>query len=253
MNGTESSCSSLMSSRSISQLLITAAADLREAVDRLTFGPPVTHVYNPLRYAWSAHEMYLRRFAAGRRRVLFLGMNPGPFGMAQTGVPFGEIAAVRDWMGINTPVNRPANEHPARRVEGFACPRSEVSGRRLWGFFAKRFSDAPDFFRDHLVVNYCPLAFMEESGSNRTPDKLPAHELEPLYAACDTHLRRVVAALEPEWFVGVGAFAEQRFRKLFADDGLKIGTILHPSPASPAANRGWEPVVERQLRELGIW
>ena len=35
------------------------------------------------------------------KRVVFLGMNPGPFGMAQVGVPFGEVAAVRDWLRID--------------------------------------------------------------------------------------------------------------------------------------------------------
>ena len=30
-----------------------------------------------------------------------------------------------------------------------------------------------------------------------------------------------------------------------------IGTILHPSPASPKANRGWASIAERELQELG--
>ncbi len=237
----------------VTSQLVKAAAELRDAVDQLDFGPPVTHVYNPLRYAWRAHETYLKRFASGPRRVLFLGMNPGPFGMAQTGVPFGEIAAVCDWMAIDAPVDRPANEHPARPVEGFACPRSEVSGRRLWGLFARKFPRANDFFAEHFVVNYCPLAFMESSGRNRTPDKLPAEELAALYELCDAHLRSVVAALDPEWLIGVGGFAEKRFEKLFDGTGRKIGTMLHPSPASPAANRGWDTAAEKALRELGVW
>lgn len=242
-----------MATSSFSRKLIAAAAELRDAVDHLAFAPPVTHVYNPLRYAWRSHEIYLRRFGHGRKRVLFLGMNPGPFGMAQTGVPFGEIAAVRDWMGIATPVDRPTNEHPARPVEGFACRRSEVSGRRLWGLFARRFSRADDFFAEHFVVNYCPLAFLEESGRNRTPDRLPAMELTALHGLCDAHLRSVVGILQPEWLIGVGGFAEKRFREALGKGGFKIGTILHPSPASPAANRGWEAAAERQLQDLAVW
>jgi single-strand selective monofunctional uracil DNA glycosylase len=237
----------------VTSQLVKAAAELRDAVDQLDFAPPVTHVYNPLRYAWRAHETYLKRFANSPRRVMFLGMNPGPFGMAQTGVPFGEIAAVRDWMGIDVPVDRPANEHPARPVEGFACPRSEVSGRRLWGLFARKFARAEEFFAGHFVVNYCPLAFMESGGRNRTPDKLPAEELAALYELCDAHLRSVVGALNPEWLIGVGGFAEKRFEKLFGGTGRKIDTILHPSPASPAANRGWDTAAEKALRELWVW
>jgi len=238
---------------STSRKLAAAAATLRDTVDRLVFAPPVTHVYNPLRYAWRSHELYLRRFGHGPKRVLFLGMNPGPFGMAQTGVPFGEIAAVRDWMGLNAPVNRPAHEHPARPVTGFACARSEVSGRRLWGLFARHFPRADDFFAEHFVMNYCPLAFMEETGRNRTPDQLPPSELTALYQLCDEHLRSVVGILQPEWLIGVGGFAGKRLREALGETDFKIGTILHPSPASPAANRGWDAAAEQQLQALKIW
>src|ERR1041384_7316232 len=228
--------------------LIAAARRLRDAVDRLSFAPPVTHVYNPLRYAWSAHEIYLRRYGDGPKRVLFLGMNPGPFGMAQTGVPFGEVAAVRDWLGIRARIRKPPREHPRRPIQGFACPRSEVSGRRLWGLFARRFGTAEEFFQAHFVANYCPLAFLEKSGRNVTPDKLPAREVAPLYAACDRHLRRVIAALQPEWLIGVGHFAERRAQRLLTNSRVRLGKILHPSPASPAANRDWAGQVTRQLQ-----
>ncbi|HOO93245.1 MAG TPA: single-stranded DNA-binding protein, partial [Opitutales bacterium] len=159
-------------------------------MSRLRFAEPVHTVYNPLDYARDAHEAYLRRYGMGTKRVVFLGMNPGPWGMAQVGVPFGEIPAVRDWLGIEVPVRRPDPEHPKRPIQSFACKRSEVSGRRLWGLFARRFGSADTFFQDHFVLNYCPLVFMLESGANHTPDKLPASERDALYRACDEHLRR---------------------------------------------------------------
>lgn len=233
--------------------LLAAARELRREVDRLRFAPPVAHVYNPLQYAGAAHENYLHKFGRGRKRVLFLGMNPGPFGMVQTGVPFGEVAAVRDWLGVTGAIRSPAHAHPKRPIQGFACQRSEVSGRRLWGLFAEHFAAPAAFFRDHFVANYCPLAFLEASGRNLTPDKLPARETEPLYAACDEHLRQVAVALRPEWIIGVGDFAQKRAALVFAGTDLKIGRVLHPSPASPAANRGWAAQAERQLRELGVW
>ena len=176
----------------------------------MSFGTPVTHVYNPLNYAWAAHEQYLKLAAATKKKVVFLGMNPGPFGMAQCGVPFGEITAVREWLKINTPIGKPDREHPKRPIDGLACTRSEVSGRRLWGLFAERYESAPDFFRTHFVTNHCPLVFMEETGRNRTPDKLPVEEAAPLMTACDAHLRQVVETLEPEWLIAVGGFAEKR-------------------------------------------
>ena len=233
-------------------VLVAAARKLSLAVGRMEFSPPVTHVYNPLDYAWAPHEQYLRRFGGGRKRIVFLGMNPGPFGMVQCGIPFGEIAAARDWLGIDAPVGKPARENPKRPVEGFACPRSEVSGRRLWGLFQERFGSAEAFFAEHFVANYCPLAFFD-GGRNLTPDKLPAREAGPLYAACDEHLRALVAALEPEWIVGVGGFAEARAAEALRGTATRIGRVLHPSPASPAANRGWAEAATRQLVAQGIW
>lgn len=233
--------------------MLRAAQELSEGVDGLDFATPTDVVYNPLRYAWAAHEQYLRLHATGKKKVVFLGMNPGPFGMAQCGVPFGEIALVRDWVGVNAPVEQPSVVHPKRPIEGFACTRSEVSGRRLWGAFKERFGTAEAFFADHFVANYCPLVFMEASGKNRTPDKLPTSEKEALEALCSAHLQAIVKALKPEWLIGVGAFAEQQAAEALVDAGTRIGRILHPSPASPAANRGWAEQATAQLEALGIW
>ncbi|MBN1672877.1 MAG: single-stranded DNA-binding protein [Kiritimatiellae bacterium] len=235
------------------QGLIDAARALARTVNGLSFGPPVTHVYNPLDYAWAPHRAYLRKWGNGAKQVLFLGMNPGPFGMAQVGVPFGEIAYVRDWLRIRGRVGKPAAEHPKRPVDGFACARSEVSGRRLWGCFAERFGTPESFFRDHFVGNYCPLVFIEASGKNRTPNKLPPAEREPLLAACNESLRRVVAVLRPRWVVGVGAFAAAQARAALASCDVRVGSILHPSPASPAANRGWARAAAAELTRLGVW
>jgi single-strand selective monofunctional uracil DNA glycosylase len=177
--------------------LEAVSQSLADAVDALQFGAPVTHVYNPLRYAWRAHAAYLRRCGAAPGRVVMLGMNPGPFGMAQVGVPFGEIALVRDWIGIHEHIDRPEHEHPKRPVLGFHCHRSEVSGRRLWGWARERYGSPDAFFARYVVLNYCPLVFMEASGRNLTPDKLRRDERERLYAACDAALRETLAILQP--------------------------------------------------------
>ena len=235
--------------------LVESAKRLRNAVNELTFVSPVSHVYNPLDYAWPAHELYLRRYGQDHKRAIFLGMNPGPFGMAQTGVPFGEIAAVRDWLGIETRIGKPLREHPKRPIEGFTCKKSEISGQRLWGLFAKRFGRADEFFKDYFVINYCPLAFLVASGGNLTPDKLPASQKRKLFAACDEHLRNAIDVLKPDWLIGVGNFAEERAKLVFGGASIKIGKILHPSPANPSANQppGWAKRATAQLQELGVW
>jgi single-strand selective monofunctional uracil DNA glycosylase len=233
--------------------LTSLALRLRAALDGMTFAEPVAHVYNPLDYAWAVHDEYLERYARGRKRVLFLGMNPGPWGMVQTGVPFGEVPAVRDWLGIMGPVVPPTDQHPKRPVMGFDCTRSEISGQRLWGLFRDRFGAAESFFAEHTVMNYCPLAFLESTGRNRTPEKLPREEREALFAACDQHLRDVVAVSRPEWVIGVGNFAAARAKLACGNDTVRVESIPHPSPASPAANRNWAEQATRRLRDLGVW
>jgi single-strand selective monofunctional uracil DNA glycosylase len=236
-----------------SDSLIAAATVLRDRANELRFAAPVAHVYHPLVYAWRAHEIYLRRYGDSRKRVLFLGMNPGPFGMAQTGVPFGQVAAVRDWLGIQARIDYWPDAHPKRPVLGFECQRSEISGQRLWGLFANRFGPADKFFEEHMVMNYCPVAFVEKSGRNRTPDKLPATERIALFALCNDHLREVVQILEPEWVVGIGDFAGKRAREVIVNAPPHLSQILHPSPACPASNNDWSGTVTTQLRNLGLW
>ena len=226
-------------------------AQLAAELDRLHFAPPVTHVYNPLHYARQPYERYLR--ACGRRpkRVVLVGMNPGPWGMAETGVPFGEVGYVRNWMGICAPVGKPEREHPKRPVEGFDCHRSEISGQRLWGWAAETFGTPQAFFRHFFVANYCPLMFMEAEGRNRTPDKLPVAERRPLLAVCDEALRQTLRHFQPEFAIGIGAFAARRVAAV-ADGGIVTGQITHPSPANPRANRGWAAIVTAELHQMGI-
>jgi single-strand selective monofunctional uracil DNA glycosylase len=226
--------------------------DFLEALSPLQFGPPVTHVYNPLWYARAPHDRYLERYGQPPKPIVLLGMNPGPWGMAQTGVPFGEVSSVRDWLGIEGTVDEPDTPHPARPVTGFSCERSEVSGRRLWGWAEERFGTPERFFRRFFVANYCPLLFLEESGRNRTPDRLPAAEKKPLFSACDRALRAWMEVLGPEWVIGVGRFAADRARSALDGFDLRIGRISHPSPANPRANKGWGQLIESELADQGI-
>ena len=218
----------------------------------LKFSRPVTHVYNPLEYARESHDVYFERYGQVPKEFLLLGMNPGPFGMAQTGVPFGEVDVVKNWLDIETAVGMPKKSHPKRPVEGFSCQRSEVSGRRLWGWAKDRFGSPEQFFARFFVINYCPLLFMEESGRNRTPDKLPKAEKEMLFEICDRTLQATVDYFQPRMVIGVGAFAEKQAKTTLADYDIEIARITHPSPANPKANRGWQPLIESELTELGI-
>ena len=232
--------------------LVECAGELSRAVAGLRFGAPVTHVYNPLEYARGPHEAYLEQWASRGAPTLLLGMNPGPYGMAQTGVPFGEISVVRDWLGLERRVGKPRDEHPRRPVQGFGCKRSEVSGRRLWGWARESFGSPERFFSHYVVMNYCPLVFMEEGGRNRTPDKLPRAEQQGLYELCDRALERSVEILGVETVLGVGRFAETRARVALDDEALAIDSVPHPSPANPRANAGWQPLIEEVLARRNL-
>ncbi len=238
--------------RSRKSSLVSVSRTLSDQVGRLRFDPPVAYVYNPLDYARGLHEAYLLGYGQGPKEVLLLGMNPGPFGMAQTGIPFGDVTMVRDFLGLGGQVGKPSLEHPKRPVQGMACPRGEVSGTRLWGWARDDFATAAGFFSRFFVSNYCPLAFMDSSARNLTPDKLPARAQGALFAACDEALCQTVAILRPRHVVGVGAFATLRARCALNRVDVAIGSILHPSPASPLANRGWAAQIRRQLAELEI-
>jgi single-strand selective monofunctional uracil DNA glycosylase len=179
-------------------------------------------------------------------------MNPGPWGMVQTGVPFGEIKAVKEWLGIEAPVTAPSNVHPKRPVLGFKCQRSEISGKRLWGWAKKTFKTPEQFFSRFFVANYCPLMFIEANGRNRTPDKLRAVERKPLLEICDRSLNRIVQELRPRYVIGIGRFAEARARSALAGNDYVIGRITHPSPANPKANRNWEQLIAKEISALGI-
>jgi single-strand selective monofunctional uracil DNA glycosylase len=226
--------------------------DLLDELRPLRFSSPITHVYNPLEYARAPYTDYLSLYGRCPKEVILLGMNPGPWGMAQTGVPFGEIRAVKEWLCIEAPVGTPSRLHPKRPVHGFKCSRSEVSGKRLWGWARETFGTPDRFFSRFFVANYCPLLFLEASGRNRTPDKLPAAERGILFTACDQALRRSVQLMEPRFVVGIGQFASERARQALSGIHLVIGTITHPSPANPKANRGWGTLVTQEVTRLGI-
>jgi len=231
--------------------LLSITANLRHDLARLVFTAPITHVYNPLEYAAEPYRQYVERYA-NAPEVLLIGMNPGPWGMAQTGVPFGDVEMVKDWLGIHGPVGKPPIEHPKRPVLGFSCRRREGSGRRLWGWARDRFGAPESFFARFFVVNYCPLCFFLADGANLTPDKLPAAQRRELFAVCDAALRHTAEFLQPRHALGVGRFAEQRAAAALAGLDIQVGGIPHPSPASPLANRGWAAQLEASLARLGI-
>lgn len=233
--------------------IVDIAARLRDQVRPLHFSTPASYVYFPLDYAWEPHRLYLEKWGGRGADTLLLGMNPGPYGMAQTGVPFGAVKPVRDWLDCTAPVAAPAGTHPKRPVQGFACPRNEVSGMRLWGWAEQVFGTPEAFFARFFVINYCPLLFLAENAANVVPEKLKKAELAQVLGPCNEAVRATALAMGARRVVGVGSFAEARARDALAGTGVAIGRILHPSPANPAAHSDWGDQASAQLRHLGVF
>ncbi len=217
---------------------------------KLCFEPPACWVYNPWNYAREGRQGYFGLLSS-QPRVFMMGMNPGPWGMAQNGVPFGEREMVLDWLGLSPRVGTPESEHPQRRVKGMQCERKEVSGSRVWGLMRDRFGTAEQFFTDHVILPYCPLMWLKASGANLPPNVLPVAERRPLEDLCDRYLDACLAWMQPEHLVAIGVYAEEALQRVRPQ--ATITRILHPSPASPAANRDWAGQVTRTMVAAGIW
>ena len=223
--------------------LIRAAASLCDDVGpigrRLVSEGSVDVCYNPLNYAWDAHEAYLRKMGGCGARTVILGMNPGPHGMGQMGIPFAATSVVRDLLGITgIPVDQPEVVDSRRPVVGLEYPREEVSGTRLWGLLAEYYGDVGAIASSVFLVNHCPLMlFSGPRATNITPDKVAGPTAQVLLERCDQHLREVVSALNADRVIGVGKFAESRARSALVDAVVEVVGCWHPSPASPLANR----------------
>ncbi|XP_033116949.1 single-strand selective monofunctional uracil DNA glycosylase-like [Anneissia japonica] len=245
----------LSTEKCISETFLEIMETMSEKLAKLEFVDPVQYIYNPVEYAKETHGCYVKKYCNSQKKVLFLGMNPGPFGMAQNGVPFGETNFVKDWLGIVGNVGKPPVEHPSRQIVGLKCIRKEVSGSRFWGL-RKNLCGTPDvFFKHSFVYNICPLVFMSSTGKNITPPTLLAKYRKPLLKVCDEALCEIIRLLDVKIVVGVGKFAEKQTKVALDNagiEGIKVVSILHPSPANPETNRGWERIVTKQLEELDL-
>ena len=251
------------------QRLLDEAKRLSVACDRaipaLENTEAVAHATNPLDYAWIHHAQFIEQWGGRGATTLLLGMNPGPWGMAQSGVPFGATEVAQRFLKIDPQeLNTPDNAHPKRPVVGMALERQEVSGTRMWNLMEDMYGSPEATFDQLFIVNHCPLLLLGERGQNVTPDKVPKAVIKPVLEACDDHLRFVVDIMGIDRIVGVGKYAEQRAKRVFkaGKDGtgataegrpVVVTTCWHPSPASPLANRNngadWRANVRKVLSE----
>lgn len=227
---------------SVPQKLLGIHQELAYRLSELPFSPPVEYIYNPLDYAFDVHSQFVNKYCLSEKKILFLGMNPGPWGMSQTGVPFGEVTIVRDWLAISGEVGRPLKECHNRPVLGFNCKRREISGWKFWNFFKGLCLDPFRFFRDAFVYNYCPLAFMTATGKNVTPAEMKSSDRKMIDSLCERAFCKILELLHVEIVIAVGKYAEKCAASVTKANGLnhiKIVTLLHPSPRN-FSSKNWE-------------
>ena len=71
----------------LAEQLMAIEEKLADDLMKLTYEFPVEYVYNPIKHAKDLHYNFLKRYyTEGPKPILFLGMNPGPWGMVQTGI-----------------------------------------------------------------------------------------------------------------------------------------------------------------------
>lgn len=208
-----------------------------ELIPKLLKIKGLEYVTNPLNYAWQYHESYIKQYSGLGAKTLLLGMNPGPYGMAQCGVPFGATEIAKNFLNISGEFTNPEGRHPKRPIEGLEFERQEISGTRLWGLLKQIWKTPEEIHKNVFLVNHCPLLLLGETGRNITPDNVSGPALKKLMKTCDKHLLSVVKSLGIKRVVGVGKYAEKRARIALEGLDIEITTCWHPSPASPLANR----------------
>ena len=197
------------------------------SIDVIEAKSDVAHATNPLDYAWPHHVQYLEQWGGLGAKTLLLGMNPGPWGMAQTGIPFGSTEVARTSLEIKPhELVTPSNAHPKRPIIGLGMERQEISGQRLWGLLFEHYGSAESVFSNVFVLNHCPLLLLGETGKNLTPDNLPATIMKPILEACDNHLMEIIEILQVERIIGVGKYAEKRARLALNADKSGPGLSL---------------------------
>lgn len=182
-------------------------------------------------------------------------MNPGPFGMCQTGVPFGDPKCVKEFLQIEGVVNKPEIECPFREILGFNSSRREQSGERLWRFFQSICHTPEFFFKNAFLFNFCPIALMKGNGCNVTPGEIKDIKVrKSLEVLCEDWYLKVIRLLQPEYLIAIGRYIHKKTKDVFKAnhiDNIKILYMPHPSPRA-VNNTNWHEKAQTFLDENNL-
>ncbi|XP_037927861.1 single-strand selective monofunctional uracil DNA glycosylase-like [Teleopsis dalmanni] len=210
----------------------------------------ITHIYNPVEYAADLHCEYLRKYLDRPKRVVFLAVHPEQNGMAQTGVPFGNVSTVRDMMKLCGEVKQPNRLHPKHPVLGLNCHINEPSGVRFWGLMDKIAGSLDTFSEQCFVHTFCPLLFFNEYGRTIEPCVLPFEIKYPMRDLLVEALCKEMKLVQPEIIVVTGNYVYNGLQRseLYAKTLL---VMTNPHPWVPN-NHNWVRRSERWLYQYDI-
>ena len=209
--------------------IIELYKSLNIELDELKFFPPCFYVYNPLSYCFESFKIYFEYLNTEEEINLFFGINPGPFGMAQTGIPFGDKETVKNYLKIEPKIDidKIPKQHPKKQILGLEVKRVEKSGRIFWGVIKEFYPEKYDFFKSNFVLNFCPLCFLDEQGRNITPKVLRKEDQIALYKILEIFMLKLFKLIKIKKLIAIG---DETFSYLNAlNTKLKIQTIIHPA------------------------
>jgi Uracil DNA glycosylase superfamily. len=207
---------------------------------------------NVFSYAIDPFLEYLEKAERGSVRTLYLGMNPGPYGMYRTGIPFCDFVTKREFLKITASVDETFIDVDAVRGEKPDEKRREVSGMRLWGLFESVYHSPERFFSSSLVLSYSPLIFFRSEGrrANIALSDVKSLDRKRIEKVSDEFLKRYIKELKCDTLVGIGDYAHRALVR--CSDGERLLKIAHPSPANPAANGDWAGRTYCYLKSEGV-
>ncbi len=136
-------------------------------------------IWNPGLYGETWHARFRRLYRPGQHPLVVFGLNPGPYGMAQTGIPFTDIRRLvsalpdlaAELRGRGERVEPPGLAPPGLRP--YLSRSFESSAVRVYRFLKKGWGGAERGWTEVVVANPCTLLFIDPAeGKNRTPADL---------------------------------------------------------------------------------
>jgi len=129
-------------------------------------------VWNPALYALDIYQEYLTKFPPEPGAILALGLNPGPYGMAQTGIPFTDCRTASGALGMEMTIPGKAPDDLISRLKkanGKWRGTYERSSLGMYRFLILAWGDIKTAYRNWFVGNPCPLLFLDPERWNVTP------------------------------------------------------------------------------------